>query len=139
MHSEEYLQFRGNRRLRLAINITPLIDVVFLLLIFFMLTTSFLEPQALVLQLPEAKRSAPPTKDSIVVDIALDGAVKLNGAVLSLDSLTARIRSLVAGDPDPSVWIRAERKVPVQRTVDVMDRIRAAGSKNIKFVTRPVD
>ncbi|MFQ5658376.1 MAG: ExbD/TolR family protein [Candidatus Methylomirabilales bacterium] len=133
---EEHLHFRGGRRSRLPINITPLIDVVFLLLIFFMLATSLLEPQAFILQLPEERRDVVSNKANIVVDIAVDGGIKLKGVRVPLDRLTARIGALIAGDPERPVWIRAERQVPVQRTVDVMDRIRAAGSKNIKFVTR---
>ncbi len=132
---EEHLRFRGRKRSRLPINITPLIDVVFLLLVFFMLATSFLEPQALMLQLPEAGRKAALHTEDIVVDIAADGGIMVKGVPVSFDHLTARIGSLVGGDPEKPVWIRAERRVPVQWTVDVMDRIQAAGARNITFVT----
>ncbi|MFQ5705789.1 MAG: ExbD/TolR family protein, partial [Gemmatimonadales bacterium] len=118
------------------INITPLIDVVFLLLIFFMLATSFLEPQAFILQLPEERRSVASNKANIVVDITGDGGIELKGVAVPLDRLTAGISDLIAAGPERPVWIRAERQVPVQRTVDVMDRIRAAGTKKINFVTR---
>ncbi len=138
LQHEEHLHFEGSGRTKLAINIAPLIDVVFLLLIFFMLTTSFLEEEAIVLQLPSASTKALPATDRIVVTIDADGSIKLNDESLPLDSLGDRINTLLREDTyGQSIAILAERSVPVQWTIDVMDKIRAGGSDKIKFLTRP--
>jgi len=133
-HPPEHLHFEGGSRTPLRVNVTPLIDCVFLLLVFFMLTTSFLEEQSLILHVAAGKPSA--TVEAIVVDIARDGRIAVQGDTVTLDQVAGKIRPLLAGTKAHAVSIRAERDVPVQRTVAVMDRIRAAGTENIKFLTR---
>lgn len=133
---EPQYHIERSSRSRLAINFAPLIDVVFLLLVFFMLTTSFLEPEAVTLRLSGETRPAPPGVENIVVEVSSDGGLKLMGSALPLEQLTAQIGLLIASDANRAVSIRAERDVPVQRTIQVMDHVRAAGSENIKFITR---
>ncbi len=134
---DEHAPIERVSRSRLAINFAPLIDVVFLLLIFFMLTSSFVEPAAIVLQLPTGETTvAEPETESIVLRVAVDGTITLRGEPVELDEVTERITALIARDPERAVWIRAEREVPVQWTVRVMDRVREAGGENIKFITR---
>ena len=135
LHSDDHFLFEGSNRSRLGVNVTPLIDVVFLLLIFFMLTTSFLEPQAIVLQFPELKESKAPTKDVIIVSIGIDHVITLNGETSTLGDLPGKISALLTRHPERSVIIQAARKVPVQKTIEVMDQVRAAGSDNIRFLT----
>ena len=135
LHTPEHLHFEGSGRTPLAINVTPLIDCVFLLLVFFMLTTSFLEEQSLILHVAAPGKAAV-TTEQLVVDIAKDGTIAVQGKPVKLDQLTATIRPLLATVKAGAVSIRAGRDVPVQRTVSVMDRIRAAGTENIKFLTR---
>ena len=134
LHTPEHLHFEGNSRTPLGVNVTPLIDCVFLLLVFFMLTTSFLEEQSLILHVSSSGRSA--AVEQIVVDIARDGAIAVDGKPVALEEVTARIRPILSDAKKHAVSIRAERDVPVQRTVAVMDRIRAAGTDNIRFLTR---
>lgn len=130
----EHLHFERSGRTPLAINVTPLIDCVFLLLVFFMLTTSFLEEQAVILYVSQG-RAVP--GEQIVVDIETDGSISLQGEPVALDQLSGRVRPLLATVKGGAVSIRAKNNVPVQRTVQVMDKIRDAGSDNIKFLTRP--
>ena len=134
LHTPEHLHFEGSGRTPLAINVTPLIDCVFLLLVFFMLTTSFLEEQSVILHVSEGR---PLTTQQVVVDIASDGAISIQGEPVPLEQVAARVRPLLAAIKGGAVSIRAKDNVPVQRTVSVMDEIRKAGSDNIKFLTRP--
>jgi len=136
-HHDDHLHFEGGDRSKLGINIAPLIDVVFLLLVFFMLTTSFLEQESIILNLPEKTSAAATDADEpLVIEIADNGALFLDGEPIDMDDLTAALRGQLPHVPGNAVWIRAAREVPVQRTIEVMDRIRAAGSENIKFVSR---
>ena len=130
----EHLHFERRGRTPLAINVTPLIDCVFLLLVFFMLTTSFLEEQAVILYVSQGRAVA---GEQIIVEVESDGSVSVQGEPVALDQLTGRVRPLLAGVKGGAVSIRAKNNVPVQRTVMVMDKIRDAGSDNIKFLTRP--
>lgn len=133
-HPPEHLQFERSGRTPLSVNVTPLIDCVFLLLVFFMLTTSFLEEQSVILHVSEGR---PIVAKQIVVDIESDGAISVQGEPVALDQVAARVRPLLASIKGGAVSIRAKKNVPVQRTVSVMDQIRKAGTENIKFLTRP--
>jgi len=133
-HPPEHLQFERSGRTPLGVNVTPLIDCVFLLLVFFMLTTSFLEEQSVILHVSQGR---PVTTEQIVVDIGGDGAIAVQGEAVTLEQVAERVRPLLASMKGGAVSIRAKNNVPVQRTVSVMDQIRKAGSENIKFLTRP--
>ncbi len=130
------INFTEGERSRPGLNITPLIDVVFLLLIFFMLTSTFIEPRAIDLVLP-GQRSAERTvsAEPVVVDITPAGVIRLNGLRLSMDQLDAEIAGRLRASPRNDVTVRAEAEVSVQLLVGVMDRIRAAGTRNIKLAT----
>ncbi|MGB8274455.1 MAG: biopolymer transporter ExbD [Alphaproteobacteria bacterium] len=139
IHSDDHLHFEGYSRTPLSVNITPLIDIVFLLLVFFMLATSFFEAESVILRLSAGAPTAARSPDTVVVEVTADGAVRLNGAAIDVDRLTPAVRALIGGDSHRQVSLRAERSVPVQRTVQIMDRIREAGSENIRFVTRTAE
>ena len=130
------MDFADHERPRPTLNIAPLIDVVFLLLVFFMLASTFIEPQAIDLVLPG--RAAPqtaPTTEPLVVDVTPAGQIRLNGLVLSLDQLDSEIAGRLRETTDGGVTVRADAAVAVQLLVSVMDRIRAAGAANIKLAT----
>ena len=133
---EDRVTFEASNRSRLVINIVPLVDIVFLLLIFFMLASSFLKQEAIELRLPGPEQVAAPSEDFILVGVEVDGSLTLNGVGLPLDRLMGEIKTLLASDPAQPVTIWAVREVPVQRVVQVMDRARGAGAKNIGVVTK---
>ena len=130
------MDFADHQRPRPTLNIAPLIDVVFLLLVFFMLTSTFIEPQAIDLVLPG--RAAPqtaPKAETLVVDVTAAGQIRLNGLVLALEQLDSEIAGRLRDTTDGGVTVRAEADVAVQLLVGVMDRVRAAGAANIKLAT----
>lgn len=131
MSAEGWLRFERRRRAPLGINIVPLVDVVFLLLVFFMLASSFMREEAIELRPPAG---APADEDGIAVSVSPDGGVTLGGKPLDLDRLEEELRKEIAGDPDRAVAIRAAREVPVQRFLEVLDRVRTAGSRNVQIV-----
>ena len=79
IHADDHLHFEGYSRTPLSVNVTPLIDVVFLLLVFFMLATSFLEEEALILRLAAGPAAAAKPVETIVVEAHADRSVRLNG------------------------------------------------------------
>ena len=124
------------------INLTPLIDVVFLLLIFFMVSTTFNRDSELSIELPSASAEAQERQpDSIDVAIDAQGRFYVNGRqLLNTQSKTVRqaLRS-AAGDTDsPPIIISADAKTPHQAVVQIMDAARVLGFVRLTFATRLV-
>lgn len=124
------------------INLTPLIDVVFLLLIFFMVSTTFNRDSELSIELPAA--SAQPSKrnpDSIEVAIDARGRYYVNGRpLLNTQSKTVRqaLRTAAADHDSPPIIISADANTPHQAVVKIMDAARELGLVRLTFATRLV-
>jgi biopolymer transport protein ExbD len=124
---------------RLDVNITPLIDVVFLLLIFFMVTTTFNQQAELRVDLPEAS-SEEQALEVIPIEITIDpvGAYYVNGQSLANNNAVTLLQSLqkiIASDKDKSVIIRADATTPHQAVVTAMDTVAKAGVSKLSIAT----
>lgn len=95
-------------------------DVVFLLLIFFMLTSPVITPEALDLILPKAKGKTT-TKQTLSVSITKDLQVYINDERISNSALEGTLKSRLAGEENPTIILRAEEGVPIEKAVNVMD------------------
>ena len=117
------MNFRQLRRPEVSINLTPLIDVVFLLLIFFMVSTSFSEMTQLVVDLPEAEGVSVTTDAALVLSIDEKGNMSLNGQPVPSDpqSLSEAIRQQMHGNTDIPVTLSADAMTPHQYVVTAMD------------------
>ena len=127
------MDFARRQRSRQELNVAPLIDVVFLLLIFFMLASTFIEPNAVDISLSGGNAQTSTTVDPLVVELTPDGLVRLNGLRLSFEQLTIEIAARIKGDPSRVVTIRAGAETPVQNLIDVMDQVRSAGTNNLRL------
>ena len=122
----------------LALNLTPMIDVVFLLLIFFMVATTFLDPEREIdLDLPEAESSTMPEEapDQIVINVFEDGRISLAGRTVDRDGLLENLRQAARVNPTTPVTIRGARLVAHERIVAVMDACGVAGLSNLAVGT----
>ena len=95
-------------------------DIVFLLLIFFMLTSPAITPEALDLVLPKAKGKTT-TKQNVAVSITKDLQVYVDMERVSNSALEGRLKEELGGVEDPTIILRAEEGVPIERAVEVMD------------------
>ena len=131
------MEFEGRSRIRAHLDIAPLIDIVFLLLVFFMLTSTFLFTEAIDLELPEAGSAsvAPPSPVSISID--RQGTIHLDGVVVPLGRLRSRVAVLIEQTPELPVILKSDARTEVQRLIEVMDEIRAAGGSNIALAAQP--
>ena len=129
------VNLRGRRRPE--VQMSPLIDVVFLLLIFYAVTTQFVSDERLKLKLPEAKTAesegvgreeSPPE-----VKVAADGTVWIDDAVVPDDELEARMKALVEGAPDKAVILKGDRDADYGVVVRVLDIARAVGADMIQM------
>jgi len=132
------MNFKGHqRRDEVSLDMTPLIDVVFLLLIFFMLTASFTQAQRLKVELPKAEQgeSAADQNKEWVIEIDAQGNVALNGEALAGEQLTVRLRELPDRNEDTVIQIRADAHTEHQAVVKALDAARAAGLTHIGLAT----
>ena len=124
---------RGRRPL---ISLTPLIDVVFILLVFFMLASSFLDWRSIDLTAPSPTVAGSATEGSLLVEVRADG-VRLSGAPVSLDELAARVGERLVLDADQRVLVRPAAGVPLQEVVAVLDRLADAGVVDLSLIRDP--
>ena len=133
------MKFRQVRRELPALNLTPLIDIVFLLLIFFMVTTSFSRETRLLVSLPEASGSAENATESIEVLVDKEGGYAINGRRLvnaEVDSLVRGLELESGGDLSLLVVLVADAEVQHQSVVSAMEAIGRAGFTSLSIATR---
>jgi biopolymer transport protein ExbD len=120
------------RRARRFLSLTPLIDVVFLLLIFFMLATTFLDSRRVEISVPQIDRGAAagPT-DGFTIAIRPAGRIEINGRAATLAEVEARVRARLQLRPGQPIQVAPSAAVPLQRVMDVLDRIAAAGGRAV--------
>ena len=122
------------------LNVTPLLDLAFVLLIIFMITTPLMENSTDVV-LPSGDAAAQQVNMEKVrtVSISSDEQITLNSDPITLDELSARLAAIRESQPDLGVLIRPHRELPVQKFSEVLDAVRRAGVKRIGFVQTPKD
>jgi len=134
------VKLRSSRRDEPDVNLTPLIDVVFLLLIFFMVSTTFDRNSELSIELPEANATRPPQRDrSITLAIDAQGRYYVDGRRLVNEKVDTLMRALkqVAGDRTAvPVVIDADGRTPHQAVVTALDAARELGLLHLRFATR---
>lgn len=128
------IKVRERRRKKPNINITSLIDVMFLLLIFFMVSTTFAEHPGIKLELPKAHTGEPNKLDSVVLTLDKAGRMFLNDAPIDEAHLRERLKS-AANRPEPSLVLRADKSVPYGFVIRAMDISRQCGIKRITSLT----
>lgn len=129
------MEFKGRARIHSHLDIAPLIDIVFLLLVFFMLTSTFLVPEAINLELPESSTATVTNTTAITVALNQGGELALNGETIELDHLQVAIKALLRQDADASITLKSDAHTEVQQLIKVMDEIRNAGGKNLALAT----
>ena len=129
------MEFSGHQLSKQELNVAPLVDIVFLLLIFFMLASSFIKPEAIDLMLEGDRSTTVVSEELLIVRITTDGTIRLNGLRLSLAQLRTEISERIKGSETREVMIKAETTVSVQALVDLMDQIRRAGVNSLLLAT----
>ena len=125
------------RRRPAGIRLTPLIDVVFILLVFFMLASSFMDWRGFDLGLPPAEARSDPDSRPIVVRVLADGGYRLGGMDVPPGALAERVRRAREGDGDRPVIVRAADAAPVQATISALDRLHAGGIEAASLAEEP--
>jgi biopolymer transport protein ExbD/biopolymer transport protein TolR len=131
---------KGRTQTALAeINITPLVDVVLVLLLIFMLTAPVLQ-SGIDVAIPKTRTVSQVTDERMVVTIDHDQNVFLQDKPVNVNELPARLRTVGKGDPAKRIiYLRADERVPFGAFASVMDAVKQAGITNISIVTRPIE
>ena len=133
------MRFVGRNRSRApALALTSMLDVIFLLLCFFVTVSVFSQwENEISIKLPSAETADEPDRlpGEIVVNLAKDGVISVNGRALTLDDLRARLARVAKFYPGQPVIIRADAALPYERLVTVIDSCRAADVWNFSLAT----
>ncbi len=118
---------------------SSLTDIVLLLLIFFLLTSSFIATEGLKVNLPEAMHGTPAERSTIRVVLTSEGEILINDAPVAADAVAATIKTLVTDPAAQTVVLSSDRDVPLERAVLVMDAAKGAGATRFFISTFPQD
>jgi len=117
------------------INMTPMIDIVFIMLIFFIVTTSFTRESGISVQRPKAATTEQRQKKNIIIGIRATGEVWIDKRATDIRAVRAKVEQIRAESPVEAVLIEADRKTTTDILVRVMDQVRLAGIQNVSLAT----
>lgn len=131
------MEFSRRRRVGASLSITPLIDVVLLLLIFFMISTTFVVQPGIPIQLPEAASAAGQLQKEWVVAVTAQGEVYLNEVRVTLRTLARQLQAAVGRGEVEVLVVKADKAALHGRVVEVMDAAKLAGVKRLAIASTP--
>ena len=134
------MRFSRSRQEEVTVNLTPLIDVVFLLLIFFMVTTTFTRETQLQINLPDSQ-SETVAENSSLIEVLVDrtGTYAVNGQVLikhDIESLKQALKLVSEGNVDRSIVITADAQAPHQAFIHALDAVAQQGFSKVSITTQ---
>jgi biopolymer transport protein ExbD len=121
------------------VNMAPLIDLVFLLLIFFLVTTSFVKETGIDVQRPQASTATLKEAGNILVGVSADGRVFLESKEIDVRSVRAHIERCLAENPEGAVVVVADKQSSTGVVIQVMDQCRLAGAQNVSIAASKSD
>ncbi len=130
------MQFSYKVKKRVSINVTSLIDVMFILLIFFMVTSSFIEQPGMKLELPATKSRQVARVEKMVVYINGEGEMFLNDKPVKMETLAAEIKSLLPFAEQKTLILKADKQAEHGLVVEVMDIAKQNGLEKLVIGTR---
>ncbi|MCK4994319.1 MAG: biopolymer transporter ExbD [Candidatus Omnitrophica bacterium] len=130
------MEFEGRKKVNQQLNIAPLIDMVFLLLIFFMLSSHFVDQPGIKITLPTALTAKVHPKEDIVIFISRDNKLYLNKKELSLNDLFEDLKGAMGNSDNKSVIIKADETIDLGLAVQVMDLAKKAGAEGLIVSTK---
>ena len=130
------MQVGGSGGMRSEINVTPLVDVVLVLLIIFMVLTPVVQMGYLVKVPPKAPANLPPSavQDQIVLRLVAGPRVLINKDEMTMEQFPGRIRDVLRGNTSKMVFFSGGREVDYETTMKFLDLARASGAKNIGII-----
>lgn len=129
------MRYRDNHEDEGHVDISPLIDMVFILLIFFMVTTTFVKDMKLDLQRPTASTASSASTKSIRVFIDKFGDIYVDNQPVRIYTLQSKLRDMLRVSTDKSILVVTDESVAAKRVLDVVDQSRLAGATDVGVAT----
>ncbi len=126
-------KYRRQNRKPVELNMAPLIDMVFILLIFFLVTTSFVKETGVDVNRPSASTAKARTKSVIMVGISKDNRVFINKKEIDIRSVRMNVERALAENPESGVIIVADKESTTGAVITAMDECKMAGAKNVSI------
>jgi biopolymer transport protein ExbD len=124
---------------RPEITMAPLIDIVFLLLIFFMVTTVFPENRGFIIEKPESEHSEQLKLKKITFTINQAGEIQFQDKQITPEDVKRLVREQIRAAPDTSVLLQVDRRAQTQHLIQVMDACKLGGANRVGIATKPTD
>ena len=131
------MQFRDKSRKRVIINITSLIDVLFLLLIFFIVSSTFLEQPGMKLDLPQTSGQEAVRIEGYTLFILSDGSIYLNEEELNVNTLSERLQEIAPEVEEQGLIFKADETTRYGLVVEIMDRVKQSGITKLIIASQP--
>jgi biopolymer transport protein ExbD len=129
------MKIESFQRRRVELNLSPLIDVIFILVIFIVLVARFIEQNQLDIDVPDSAAGRPATLEALVVNVTRDGLILVGDVPVENDGVEALLRSL--RDKHERILLLADGEIALQKAVDVLSAARAAGYEEVSLATEP--
>ncbi|MFC1511996.1 ExbD/TolR family protein [Candidatus Latescibacterota bacterium] len=133
------MKIRTHRGPITSFNAISLTDIIFLLLIFFLLSSTFVLQPGIKVELPTTTTSDISSEKSIVISLTRDGAIYLNDELVNQIELGARLRRMVLNASEPIIAFRSDRAATIESLIEVMDIAKSAGGDKFIIVTAPAE
>lgn len=129
------MRFRPRKQNIDNIDVSPLIDMVFILLIFFMVTTTFVKDMKLDLNRPSAASASKASSKVVRVYIDKNNEIYIDNQPVKLWAVQSKLRDLLRGNNEKSVLVISDTTIPVESLIDVVDECRMSGAKDVAVST----
>ena len=131
------MTFKSESKVLDIFNFSSLTDIVLQLLIFFLLSSSFVMQTGIKVQLPKAETGEPQSAKNVIVTLTDAGNLYLNGEQVDLSTLGPKLATAIGKEKEQVVIIKADKTVSLQRTVEVIDVAKAVGAAKFMIATTP--
>jgi biopolymer transport protein ExbD len=132
------MRFSTVQKIQPNFSVSSLTDIVMLLLIFFLLSSSFVMQPGIKVQLPRAESGETQSEHNITVSLTEQGQIFVNARQVTIESLGRELMAAMKGDPGKVIVVSADRNVTLQNTVQVIDVAKAVGATRFMIATMPL-
>ena len=131
------MRFAKRQNILMSLESTAMADIIFLLLIFFLLSSSFILQIGTKVNLPRESRPEPLDQRHLIISLEKSGEVFLNDTRVTMGELETEVGDMLEADPERAVIVRGDESIALGRIIEVMDVAKRMGAKKLAIATQP--